>query len=98
MIQSAAMNTSPRIVFMGTPEFAVPVLACSHRKLSRCCRLYAADKPAGRSRQVAESPVKAFALEHNLPLEQPRTLRNVGEQNRCARLRAGPADRSGCMV
>lgn len=71
-----------RIVFMGTPEFAVPVLngLLSHQEV---IAVYTrADKPAGRGKQVVESPVKVFAREHGLPLEQPRTLKHGAEQSR----------------
>lgn len=70
-----------RIVFMGTPEFAVPILqtlAESHNVVAVYTRT---DKPMGRGKQIALSPVKEFALAHNLPLEQPRTLRNGAEQH-----------------
>lgn len=69
-----------RIVFMGTPEFAVPILHALLDKYEVVAVYTRADKPAGRGKQVVISPVKQFALEHNLPLEQPRSLRNTSEQ------------------
>ena len=71
-----------RIIFMGTPEFGVPVLQALITQHDVVAVYTRTDKPAGRGKQIAESPVKLFAREHNLSLEQPRTLRNMGEQNR----------------
>lgn len=69
-----------RIVFMGTPEFAVPVLQALLSKYDVAAVYTRADKPSGRGKQITESPVKRFALENNLTLEQPRSLRNGSEQ------------------
>lgn len=66
-----------RIVFMGTPEFAVTVLdnilAEGHEV---ACVVTTPDKPAGRGRQMHASDVKNYALEHNLPLLQPENLKD----------------------
>ena len=67
-----------RIVFMGTPESAVPSL----RRLLADGHDVAAvwtqpDKPAGRGNKLHESPVKQFALEHNLPVYQPAKIRTA---------------------
>lgn len=69
-----------RIVFMGTPEFAVPVLQAVLERHDVVAVYTRTDKPAGRGQQVVVSPIKSFALQNNLPLEQPRTLRNGSEQ------------------
>lgn len=71
-----------RIVFMGTPEFAVPVLHALVANYNVVAVYTRADKPAGRGKQVVESPVKHAARAHNLPLEQPRSLRNSSEHHR----------------
>ncbi len=71
-----------RIVFMGTPEFAVPVLQALIANYNVIAVYTRIDKPSGRGKQVVVSPVKHFALQHNLPLEQPRSLRNGSEQHR----------------
>ena len=60
---------------MGTPEFAVPVLealADAHRVVGVVTQ---PDRPAGRGRRLAPSPVKQVALEHGLMLSQPHSLR-----------------------
>jgi len=65
-----------RIVFMGTPDFAVPVLEAliqtSHALVGVFTR---ADQPAGRGNQLQASPIKQLALAHHLPIFQPPTLR-----------------------
>lgn len=71
-----------RIVFMGTPEFAVPVLKSLVENYNVVAVYTRTDKPAGRGKQVVVSPVKQFAVQKNLQLEQPRTLRNGSEQHR----------------
>jgi methionyl-tRNA formyltransferase len=65
-----------RIVFAGTPDFAVPPLAALvHSSHEIVGVLTQPDRPAGRGRQLSTSAVKEFALENALPLAQPRTLR-----------------------
>ncbi len=71
-----------RTVFMGTPEFAVPILQALVREYEIVAIYTRMDKPAGRGKQLVESPVKVVARQYNLTIEQPRTLRNIGEQNR----------------
>ncbi len=61
-----------KIIYAGTPEFAVPALnslLCSDHRL---VAVYSQpDRPAGRGRKIQQGPVKAFALEHDLPVCQP---------------------------
>lgn len=67
-----------RIVFMGTPEFAVASLeALVHEGLHIVGVITAPDKPKGRGRQLAGSPVKEFAVKHNLNVLQPTNLKSV---------------------
>jgi methionyl-tRNA formyltransferase len=65
-----------RVVFMGTPEFAVPVLEAlaNAHDVDVVGVVTQPDRPAGRGRRLAPSPVKRVALEHGLPLSQPRSL------------------------
>jgi methionyl-tRNA formyltransferase len=66
-----------RIVFAGTPEFAVPPLAALLRSPHAVVGvLTQPDRPAGRGRQLAQSAVKQFALAHGLEVAQPPTLRS----------------------
>ena len=64
-----------KIVFMGTPEFAVPTLkALHHSSHSIMAVITQADKPKGRGQKLSVSPVKQYALEFNLPILQPKTV------------------------
>ena len=63
-----------RIVFLGTPEFAVPSLAALARRCDVALVLTQPDRPKGRGRHLAEPPVKALARSLDLPVLQPETL------------------------
>lgn len=66
-----------RIVFMGTPDFAVESLkALVESDYQVVGVITAPDKPAGRGRQLSESAVKQYALENNLIVLQPEKLKN----------------------
>ncbi|RMG27364.1 MAG: methionyl-tRNA formyltransferase [Bacteroidetes bacterium] len=65
-----------RIVFMGTPEFAVPSLRILHQAgYDIAAVVTAADKPAGRGRKLRPSAVKSYATAHHIPVLQPLKLR-----------------------
>ena len=69
-----------RIVFMGTPDFAVPSLKKLIEKGYKIEAVFAQpDKPKGRGHKMQMSPVKEVAVENNIPVYQPQTLRNNGE-------------------
>lgn len=69
-----------RIIFAGTPEFALVALAALHAAgFEIPLVLTQPDRPAGRGMKLQLSPVKRFALEHQLPLAQPRSLRLEGK-------------------
>ena len=71
------MSVSARIAFAGTPQFAVPTLEALVAAGSDVdLVLTQPDRPAGRGRQVAASPVKVAALERGLRVAQPRTLKH----------------------
>jgi methionyl-tRNA formyltransferase len=66
-----------RIVFFGTPQFAVPTLAtllASRHTVSGV--VTQPDRPRGRGQRVSESPVKTLAAAHGLPILQPDRLRD----------------------
>jgi methionyl-tRNA formyltransferase len=69
-----------RLIFMGTPEFAVPSLA---RLVSDGHEILAVftqpDKPAGRGKHLHEPPVKGFALEHGITVYQPAKIKTSEE-------------------
>ncbi len=66
-----------RIVFLGTPDFAVPSLRAlidgPDEVVGVVCQ---ADRPAGRGQKVRMPPVKVVAAEHAVPVEQPTKIRN----------------------
>lgn len=65
-----------RIVFMGTPAFAVPVLDALTQTLPEIAGVFTRpDQPAGRGRKLQASPVKELAETRGLPVFQPKTLR-----------------------
>ena len=69
--------TPLRIVFMGTPEFAVASLdALVKAGCNIVGVITAPDKPAGRGMQLQQSAVKKYAVEHNLHVLQPEKLKN----------------------
>jgi len=65
-----------RIVFAGTPAFAVPSLRAAAQRGEIVAVYTQPDRPAGRGRGVQPSPVKAEALARGLPVLQPGTLKN----------------------
>lgn len=71
------MSKSLRIVFMGTPEFAVPMLdTLVHSQHQVVGVITAPDKPAGRGMQFQQSDVKKYAVEKGLHILQPEKLKN----------------------
>lgn len=71
------MPTPPRIIFMGTPEFAVASLdAIVNAGYDIVAVITAPDKPAGRGLQVSESAVRKYAGEKGLRILQPEKLKN----------------------
>ena len=66
-----------RIVFMGTPDFAVGILDTIYKNNYDIVGVITApDKPAGRGQKVSMSAVKEYALEKNLRLLQPTNLKS----------------------
>ncbi|WP_198943173.1 methionyl-tRNA formyltransferase [Polaribacter tangerinus] len=67
-----------RIVFMGTPDFAVSILShLIENNYTVVGVVTAPDKPAGRGRKINESAVKKYAKTKNLPILQPRNLKDI---------------------
>ncbi|WP_172644840.1 methionyl-tRNA formyltransferase [Tenacibaculum mesophilum] len=66
-----------RIVFMGTPDFAATILQhLVENDYNVVGVVTAPDKPAGRGRKLNQSAVKKYALSQNLPILQPKNLKN----------------------
>lgn len=78
-----------RIVFAGTPEFALPALQVLLDSRHDLATVYTQpDRPAGRGRRPAASPVKQLALRCHIPVRQPESLKAVSEQDRLGQCRA----------
>jgi methionyl-tRNA formyltransferase len=80
---------SLKIVFMGTPEFAVPMLDILVKSTHEIVGVITApDKPAGRGMELQESAVKQFAKQHGLHIMQPEKLKNEDFLNGLSALEA----------
>ncbi|MFY0992910.1 methionyl-tRNA formyltransferase [Halomonas sp. C05BenzN] len=70
------MSRPLRVIFAGTPDFAAESLAALLQSRHQVIAVYTQpDRPAGRGRKLSPSPVKRLALEHDLPVHQPTTLK-----------------------
>lgn len=77
-----------KIVFMGTPEFALPVLEELNKKHEIVCVYTRAPKEAGRGKELQKSPVHLWAENNGIKVRTPKSLRSVEEQVRFAELKA----------
>lgn len=77
-----------KIVFMGTPEFALPVLEALSKVHEIVCVYTRAPKEAGRGKELQKSPVHLWADAHQIEVRTPKTLRNAEEQAKFAALAA----------
>lgn len=76
-----------RVVFAGTPDFAVPGLrACLGSGAEVIAAYTQPDRPAGRGRKLGISPVKQAALASGIPVEQPESLKSPDAQRRLREL------------
>lgn len=83
------MSKSLRIVFAGTPDFAAKHLAALIASHHDVVAVYSQpDRPAGRGKKLKASEVKTLALEHNLPVYQPQSLKSDDAQAELAALNA----------
>jgi methionyl-tRNA formyltransferase len=82
------MSESLRIVFAGTPEFAAEHLKALLNSTHQIVAVYSQpDRPAGRGQKLTPSPVKQLALQHEIPVYQPQTLRDPAAQAELAALK-----------
>ncbi len=86
------MTNSPpplRIIFAGTPEFSVSALKALLESEHEVVAVYTQpDRPAGRGRKLTASAVKTLALQHDLPVYQPETLKDAEAQHVLSSLKA----------
>lgn len=68
------------IIFMGTPDFAVPALKKLYQKHKISAVFTQPDKPKGRGYKLTPPPVKVVAQEHGTEIYQPQSLKNNGEE------------------
>ena len=77
-----------RLVFAGTPDFAVPCLDAALASGHEVVAVYTQpDRPAGRGRALTASPVKQRALAANVPVEQPENFKSIESRQRLAAYR-----------
>ena len=69
-----------KIIFMGTPNFSVPILEALHGKYEVVAVVTQPDKEVGRHRVLTMTPVKKYAVEHNLPVYQPEFIKDAYEE------------------
>lgn len=75
------MSQALRIIFAGTPEFSVAPLKALLNSQHEVVAVYTQpDRPAGRGRKLTASPVKQVAIEQNIPVYQPESLRDADAQ------------------
>lgn len=78
-----------KIIFAGTPEFAVPSLQLLLDSEHEVCAVYAQpDRPAGRGRKLQPGPVKSLALNADIPVLQPLTFKTEDELNQLLAFKA----------
>ncbi|MBU3189200.1 methionyl-tRNA formyltransferase [Clostridium bowmanii] len=68
-----------KIIFMGTPEFSVPSLARLINEFEVCAVFTQPDRPKGRGKNLAMSPIKQLAISHDIPVYQPIRIKKNEE-------------------
>ncbi len=78
-----------KIIFAGTPDFAVPALQMLINSEHEVCAVYTQpDRPAGRGRKLLPGPVKTLALSADIPVFQPETLKTEEDLKQLASFEA----------
>ena len=80
-----------KVVFMGTPDFAVPALQRLIKEHKVICVYTREPKISGRGNKLNKTPIHLAAEEHNIEVRTPKTLRTVEEQQKFADLKADVA-------
>jgi len=89
-IQAEPLPAHPRLIFMGTPDFAVPTLkALITQGHSILAVITQPDRPKGRGKKLAAPPVKSLALEHRIEVFQPE---KASDESFCSRIKAKEPD------
>lgn len=80
------MKKKVNIIFMGTPEFAVPALKALHKSNQNLALVVTRpDRPKGRGRKVTPPPVKEAAIQLGYEVDQPASIRTAEFANRMAK-------------
>lgn len=83
------MTTPLRIIFAGTPDFAACHLQALLTGTHQVVAVYTQpDRPAGRGQKLQPSPVKQLALQHDIPVYQPKSLKKAAAQQQLAAIDA----------
>ncbi|MBR1825306.1 MAG: methionyl-tRNA formyltransferase [Alphaproteobacteria bacterium] len=77
-----------KIIFMGTPDFAVPALRRLMSEHQVVCVYTREPKPSGRGNKLNKTPVHVFAEKNGIEVRTPNTLRTIDEQQKFADLKA----------
>jgi methionyl-tRNA formyltransferase len=81
-----------RVIFMGTPDFAVAALEALHKSEHEIIAVYSQPpRPKGRGQQVTPSPIQTYAEKNNLKVYHPASLKSSQEQQKFADLNADVA-------
>ncbi len=64
-----------KIIFFGTPDFAVKSLAVINDNFDVVCVVTSPDKKSGRGLKMSKSEVKRFSSDNNIPIKQPENLK-----------------------
>ncbi len=89
MMNTSEKTTELRIIFAGTPEFAAVALQAILKGPHQIVGVYTQpDRPSGRGRKLTSSPVKQLALEYDIPVFQPASLKCSQQQNILVNLNA----------
>ena len=75
-----------KIVFMGTPDFAVPCLKILNENYEVIAVITQPDRPKGRGQKLTPSPIKEYALEHNLTVLQPEKIKTSETEEQLKKL------------
>ena len=78
--------TNLKIVFMGTPDFAVPCLKTLNENYEVIAVITQPDRPKGRGQKLTPSPIKEYALEHNLTVLQPEKIKTSETEEQLKKL------------
>jgi len=91
LILNACYDIRMRIVFVGSPEFAIPSLDALHEFFNVVGVITQPDRPAGRGRNPQPPAVKSYAVQHEIPFIQPRKVREAEVQTQLERWKADAA-------